>query len=609
MVGALLSIVLLAIFLGGFFVAFRAANGMELLKTVNGLQWAALLIVFLTVIAFVGFLESEDDFIYYWDNLLYWLQSVNQAQTLFHHPLQGLRDLYASINNNDYNFLLPTLIAVPLKVFGYTHSAYLCLNAAIWFVPTLIVQMCICIKIMECFGIRHQRILAVVSVVLAATFSAFYYALLNSYSDVAVLLPISISILMLFQWEPTRWDRSQLKYAILMSCVLMAIVLFRRHFAFYVLAFGCAMVFKAICGFATEKNKERSTWLNPIIFIVIVAAFALIVLGVLFTKFLVHALLTNYAGAYVGYDAPLPSKLSTLMSYFGMSIFAFIAVSVVGMIKQPRIRVFWWMMALMAIIVPILFFRVQAIGVQHVLNLAIPVFLICFCAFAFLWGVIEKSGSSVAKGVAGALAVLLFTLQGLNFAYAFASHRIPAMSFLKQIAPLQYTPAIRSDTAELHALADYVNEQEADDGEKTVYVLSSGSTLNESLMRYIDFPASQDGIPGLQYTSDADLRDGFPRGFLDADFVITTDPLDLHLAAGTQETVRYLAEGLLDPDSAIGKHYEKIASFPLQHGKEALVYKKISNYSEDDLNVIRDYFENYYPGQDELFGDWIKLDQ
>lgn len=606
MIGAFISIALLAMFFAGFFIAFKTAGGIDILKRIDGAQWIMITAVMLLAIAFPGYMESKDKFIYFWDSLLYWQQSVNQAQSLFHSPFQAIRDLYASILNNDYNYLLPTLVAVPLKIFGYSHSVYICINAALWLVPSMLVTLTICMRITEIMNLQGSHALPIVSMCLIALFPSLYYALLFSYSDVGVLLPQSISLLMLIQWKPGVWNKSQLKYAVLLSCLLMTIVLFRRHFAFFVIGFGVAMIIKAIYWQLTDK-KDDCKIMSSFIFIGAVVIFALLVLGVLFTKFLIHALFTNYSAAYVGYDAPLPDKIQSVISYFGISLFFCLIMSIIAFIKCRQVRLSWLLFLAISVITPALFFRVQVMGAQHIYNIVYPLFLFCYIGFAYCWKeAVDAQGRFLR--ITGIVACsIIFALNTINFAYAYSAYRFSWLSPLSSISSRIYSPMIREDFDQLHELADFVNAQEAKDGDKTVYVLSSGLSLNESLLRFINFPKDQNGIEGLQYTSDVDMRDGFPEGFLGADFIIVSDPINLHLATGTQEVVRYLAQELQEPSSEVGKHYSLIKTFQLEGDTTAKVYEKTSQYSESDLQELRDYFDDYYPGHNELFSDRIKI--
>lgn len=139
-----------------------------------------------------------------------------------------------------------------------------------------------------------------------------------------------------------------------------------------------------------------------------------------------------------------------------------------------------------------------------------------------------------------------------------------------------------------------------------VYIDASGSVLNNSIIDSLDKPYGTSPLNNQCFTADVDLRDGFPVDFLTARIIVTTDPVQLHLAKGTQEVVRYLSEQVTDPSSPIGRHFTVApVSFQLDDGVTAHVYVKQSEFEESDLQSLADYFTGYYPGYELLFANRI----
>ena len=121
--------------------------------------------------------------------------------------------------------------------------------------------------------------------------------------------------------------------------------------------------------------------------------------------------------------------------------------------------------------------------------------------------------------------------------------------------------------------------------------MASGRVLNASTLRSLNLPDSQPAVNNLLQTADVDLRDGFPTDFLQASVVVTTDPIQLHLAQGTQEVVRYLAEQVMDSTSLIGRHFEKQeCTFTLDDDVKVYVYVKQSEFEAEDLNGLIEYY-------------------
>lgn len=117
-------------------------------------------------------------------------------------------------------------------------------------------------------------------------------------------------------------------------------------------------------------------------------------------------------------------------------------------------------------------------------------------------------------------------------------------------------------------------------------------------------PDTDNAVPHMYATCDVDLRDGFPTDFLNAKYVVATDPVQTHLATG-QEVVSYLAEGVQDETSYIGCHFRFMEQYELDDGVIAKIYEKISGFSEDDLQNLRDYYDALYPGYSSIFAERI----
>lgn len=85
------------------------------------------------VFAFAGawlcyWLINQNRFIYYWDFSGYWMSSVNNMMTLFSRPLAAIINFGGGILFSEYNAIVPMLIAIPLKISGYTFTRYVLVN-------------------------------------------------------------------------------------------------------------------------------------------------------------------------------------------------------------------------------------------------------------------------------------------------------------------------------------------------------------------------------------------------------------------------------------------------------------------------------------------------
>lgn len=272
---------------------------------------------------------------------------------------------------------------------------------------------------------------------------------------------------------------------------------------------------------------------------------------IMFSRFFLNALLSNCSYMYSAYDASLAIKLYSLNSSFGfITVIIIICSGIVNVIYRKNI-INYISMCIIVIVETITFWMTQNMGVQHRMLLNIPIFVMCCMPFLYI-DCTSKNIKHFIKRVS--LCILIFFCCITNFIKAF----IPLGSDkgTNGIYASRYTPLVRNDIMELNMLANYLNAL-TKDTDKHIYVLASGSVLNCDILRKLNMPTSFDAVPSMENTCDVDLRDGFPTVFLDADYVVTTTPVQTHLQTG-QEVICYLADNLQDFTSYIGHHFSKI---------------------------------------------------
>lgn len=371
----------------------------------------------------------------------------------------------------------------------------------------------------------------------------------------------------------------------------------RRYVIYLIIGFVAVLAIKALAAFIKKQTTIRKTVIN----FLIIGGISLGILLLFFRPFFLHALLTDYGTMYSAYDAPLSAKISGVISSAGyVTLFlCVLSLTICFIYKRNRVNAACW--TTMILLESVLFWKTQAMGIQHVMILFPPMYMLCMLCFNAP-EIKEKEGRRQKSLLNAAAGVLCCTLLLYNYCYAF----IPKLSFLPgAFCSSRYTALQRDDIPQLKKMAAFLNG--LTEGTKDeIYIAASGPVLNSSIMRNLELPYSSNAVPGAYTTRDVDLRDGFPGSFLTVKYVVATDPVELHLASG-QEIVRYLSEEVQKGDTCIGRHYELIQEFQLDQGVTAKIYSKTSEYTEDDLQSIRNYYSALYPGQSDLFSDRIVL--
>ena len=633
----LLSFFLSLLFLMGYYAlcaaAFIAGGAKAILKDVwhDKKSVLAVLAVLLFSLAGVCYLIFQNRFIYFWDYSGYWKLCIQQIGLIFSDPASAMKQLAASISQSDYNHLLPTIVSLPyeisIAVMGGSFQQYVITNYVVFMLPAILGQALCAVKLLARLSpagtaASSSRRFAGAAL-LAALLPAGYYPVFLGYIDAGILLPMTAAVYLLLDWDLTApfTARSQWRDLFFVLMLLLAWIS-RRYVAYFIIGSVAAAICLAIIQLATGRNElpppdaknrvkknkpkrskravgpaKRPPALNALCHFAYMGAVGAAVLFIFFRSFILNALLTDYRAAYSAYDAPFSEKLRALGGSYGLAaLAAVIAVTVLCCLIKKRGRGPVLALLVMTAATALSFFTVQNMGSHHRYLVLVPLYL--FTAAA-VFPLFEKA-AAVPLRATSALCCAALTA---NFAYAFVPPARAILSPVRSALCDAYVPLQRNDIDELHALRDYLQEKTVPEG-KPVYVLASSGILNDDIIRCLNLPNSVPALQTLLFTYHVDLRDGFPVSFFSADVVVTTDPIQTHLHAGTQEIVRYLAQQVQDETSSIGSHFRRDdRTFTLDDGVTVYIYDLVEPWTESDVELLREYFSGLYPDASDLFAD------
>lgn len=552
------------------------------------------------------YLLSQNRFVYYWDYGGYWTYSYTQMADVFQNPAAAFRNLYRSICEDDYNLLLPTLISIPLKVFGYTFERYVLVNVLCFFIPLMYILLSFNLKLIglidsqKPLNTRKGKGAVIVLLILETSFTVFYLAMLKGYIDIAALLPASISLLLFIDYCPEKLDRKQVIRDICISGCLLSAFLFRRYFSFFILGYVCALSLYSVYRSITLKNvQRRHSLIIACCNLLIIGLIALTIMAVFFRPMLVHILTNNYSEQYAGYNASFKDKIGRIFEVFGIWNILLATASMIISLVEKQYRKITIFLGVSAVTTTLAFFHVQNMGIQHVYVIAVEIYLLDVLG---IWLIADSIKGKITRFTWMMISIAVSLCGFIN---CFFPQARPVFSRTAQLFGETYNPFQRNDIPTLNNLVSYLNSL-TNGTDTKVYIDASGSILNNSIIDSLDKPYGPSPLQNQCWTADVDLRDGFPTDFLTAGIIVTTEPVQLHLAEGTQEVVRYLSQEVKDPSSPIGRHFIKDSTtFSLDDGVVVYIYKKTSDFDRADLQYLADYFTDYYPGNEKIFADRI----
>lgn len=588
--GAYYGVCIYALWKGGL-----AAQAKVLYRELSITQKAAAVLVILSGVLLTVYWTHQNQFIYYWDYGEYWRRSIQRMEYLFsHNYVESMVSFFVSVNQDDYNCFLPSVAALALKIFGCEFPVYVLINHVLFFLPAVLVQA-LCVGKLAAGSGRKQGKIFVIALAAGVLFPANYYAMYLGYIDVGILLPISAAMYLLIGFD---FEKADVNRDASLGLVLVVMWICRRYAAFFIVGYVAALAVKA-CALLWKKRTLRT--LGRVVgHFGAIGGVSVGVLLIFFNQFFVHALSTDYGEMYSAYNAPFFEKFRGLTSAFGAAtlIVAVAAGALCVVMRRNRLE-FASFMTLM-VVETATFWQTQAMGVHHRMLVNVPLFLCCMLVWTLPSGKDREPRSW--KGAVGNGAAVLCTL-ALSVNFCAAMLPLPLSGSAGGLFSEQYHPLRRGDINQLKELAEYLNGETAGT-DKKIYIAASGSVLNHDILRKLYAPETMNAVPNMLVTSDVDLRDGFQPAFLDAEYVVATAPVQLHLSSG-QEVVRYPAELIQDEMSYMGRHFQEIRRFELDGGITAKVYRKVSDWEQSDLEQMREYFDGLYPGHEDIFGGRI----
>lgn len=550
-------------------------------------------IIFAIMLIWVYSTIKENDFIYFWDYGREWKSALSVKNNLLNNPIEALKSIYYSINNEDYNQLMPILIALPLYVIDASFEAYVFLVETIYMVPAIIIITLLIYKIFRLLNIEVPSIPIVVAII--ASTPILHYVMFDGFMDSPVLMLIAVTILLGIDFD---YSTLQLKRCFLLSLDLTLLVLFRRHFAYFVVGF----LFSQLLSVAIELHGISKS--NAVRLIkgyikntTIIGIVALIILGGFFSGFLFRSIFNNFSVAYKAYDVSLIEKLTRVPEVFGgLVLILAIVFSTVCMFKNKKALKIIVSLFANIIVTTILLWRVLQMNYHQYYLIVIQIIILEFIGVFGVSSLFEKKKKKITKYVAMFMCTISLMNMGAVFEFQFRS--APGNVLFSK---LSYTPKKRNDKNEILRLVNDLNSIVMEKPDIHFYTLASSGILNYNIITMSMLPDIMNAVPNMYSTHEVDLRDGFPTSFFDAEYVLVANPIQLHLPEGTQEVVSYLASAILDSDSIIGKYYKIEKTYNLDNEVTVGLYKRTCGLKREVYDDLKNYFVELYPDYPELF--------
>ncbi len=563
---------------------------------VGGQRAGIFLALIILANVFTIYFVTQERYVYYWDWAGYWLKYIDLSTSLTQQPGNTLDAMIDSVRNDDYN-PLPVLPLVPFAwLFGTSRLSYILAITNIALLPSVFIIVLLAQRILS----QQFSKPSFSSLILAGTSVLMLHPLwvpvLRGMPDVLGILVIG-SILLLHFAKPLA--EQKLSHLVTTGLLLCLLVLLRRWYAFWVVSFFPALAVAQCLDIYQQHGVIWRQYLITIRNAVIIGLTFSIALFTIATPLILRILHTDYADIYSAYKSSnsLLESAEKLIPYFGWSVIICGLSGLVWLAVRKDTRVVGSFLIIQLFIVFGLFLRTQDFGMQHY-------YLLIPCLSLGIAVMITGLWTQISNGLWRLVSVgFVFAMLITNFTTAFIPKASNVSNILGSFVPqARFYPLIRHDLDELGHLLTHLDKLEAKQ-QGDIYVLASSFTLNSQILDVsCRFGTQQWNFCNhILNTNDVDKRDGFPRQFLHAHYLIVASPTQYHLRAEDQRVVGVLLREVMEKHG-IGVSFQRLPEeFRLDNEITVWIYEKVKPFEKADLDMLANEFVEYYPHRQHIF--------
>ena len=491
----------------------------------------------------------------------------------------GVHVLAESLITADYKMFMNLFISIPYLFLPRTVECFMICYALTCFVPMWFALLAVAKRAAEAFpGVRPALYYPLCMAVMVL-WPMFLWPATHGMPDAFGLTFAAVILLLTADY---RFDRLEPRRLVCLFAATFALVLTRRWYMFWILAYYLCYAAAVLIGAARRKAFGRV--LGNLLKFGIPAVLC-VVLPLLPT--FVTALTTDYADIYGAfYGGGFGGNALAQLWRQGLIFAALCLAGLVLALAKPGLRGRMAVTALSCVGAMVLFTRTQSLGDHQSLILAPFYLTAAFCALA---GICALQRRTLARTGAGLAAVFFVA----NFANAL---RVPGY-YLS--TPLFSDESLditrRTDLDAMRAVTDFVLEN-CPDGE-TVYINIDSDGYSGTTFAYSD-PAHPELQNKILWESSVPSTHGFPTGIWTSRYVMVTDKFD------TGTLVGYINRALRTDTPAAG-HYAYVTEFSLANGVTLYCYQRTSPPDSAEADYFKQLFAEFDARWPELYSQRI----
>lgn len=491
----------------------------------------------------------------------------------------GIHVLLESLLTADYKMFMNLFISVPYLFTGRSINAFMVCYAITCFVPMWFALLMGAKYLAQQLPACHTALYYPLCMAVMVLWPMFLWPATHGMPDAFGLTFAAVIALLCadYRFETLPWPRLLAIFA-----ATFALILTRRWYMFWILAFYAVYVLAVLVGAVRRKTLGR-TLKHMLLFGV---PSAVIIVGALLPTFKT-ILTTDYADIYGAYyGGGFGNNCLGQLRTQGLIWLVLCAAGLVWLLYCRSTRAQAIVAAAASLGAMVLFTRTQSLGDHQSLILA-PFYLL------MLFGLCAKLTQQKAKpwlrnAAAGVLAVFLV----VNFGNALRLPGKNVQTLALSSESLDLTR--RTDLAQMRAVTDFVLEHCTED--QTVYINMDSNGYSGTTFAYSD-PAHPQLQTMILWESSVPSTHGFPTGIWTSEYVMVTDHVDEGGIVGP-------INAALRTQSPAAIHYEYVTEFPLD-GITLYCYRRTARPDAEEADYFKQVFAEYDARWPEIFSQRI----
>lgn len=549
------------------------------------LAGVVLALVIITNIGVARYIGAER-YIYSWDWSGYWLMFQDFGKESRSDFIQAMSSVQPSVAYSDYN-LLPILPLVPFEwLFGGGRLSYILAitNAAV--LPSAVLLA----WLVERESAERSWLRALLCATVVLGLHVLWAPSLRGFPDAIGVVVAGLILLVYFDDRPALLNAHSLAKLAATGLLLSLLILTRRYYVFWAISFFPAAIVSYLATFHWAEVRPRNL-IAPLVRLMGVGVACALSLLIFAFPLVKHMVTTKYSSAYEAYRWELAGggTFVQVIDHFGLSLIALCIAGLSWLVVHQKTRRLGVFLIVQALCSMALFTRVQGlVWVQHFL-LLVPAAGIGIAAAV---AAIYNSKLAVrwrAAGISAILAVVALNSAAVFFGLQLIPEPITARS--------RFLPNVRDDLDEVQRLMNSLGRLDA----ARIYVASSSWMFNPSILTTACRANHRDLCPKIDEGAHVDLRDGFPKGVIGADYVVVATPTQYHLLPQDQMVVGLVAQDIREK-RGIGEAFERLpGDFRLTGGVKVTIYRKVAPLRYDAVKALSAKLQSRYPKAKGLF--------